>query len=175
MVAIVLPRPRRSTVRLRHLAATALLLAALPAPAHETLHEIRRGAAVAVRAYESDGDAVARARYEVYSPADPGTPWATGRTDGDGWLAFVPNAPGRWRVRVIEATGHGLDLEVEAAPPARATEAGPAGQASPSAAEAAAPSGTALALRPLLGVGAIGLVFVALFLAWRRKDRAPPP
>jgi nickel transport protein len=165
-------------VRLRHLAATALLLAALPAPAHETLHEIRRGAAVAVRAYESDGDAVAQARYEVYSPANPGTPWATGRTDGDGWLAFVPNAPGRWRVRVIEATGHGLDLEVEAAPPAppaRAAEAGPAGQASPSVAEPAAPSGTALALRPVLGVGAIGLVFAALFLAWRKKDRPPPP
>jgi nickel transport protein len=153
--AVPLPAPAASARRA--IVAAVLALAAGSAAAHETLHEVRRGAAVAVRTYESDGDPVAWTDYEVYSPADPGTPWQSGRTDRAGWLAFVPDRPGRWRVRVIEATGHGLDIGVEA--------------------EATTPSpdarGAAFVLRPLLGLAVIGVVFTALVLAWRKKDAAP--
>jgi nickel transport protein len=155
-----------------HLLAVASLMAA-PALAHETLHEVRHGKAVAVRAYESDGDPLAGTAFEVYAPGEPRSPWITGRTDRDGWLAFVPSAPGRWRVRVIEVTGHGLDIEVEATPPATAPPSTSA--ASPPSDRPGAASGAAVALRPLLGLGVIGLVFAALFLAWRKKDRSLPP
>jgi nickel transport protein len=138
---------------------------------------VRRGAAVAVRAYESDGDPVASAAYQVYSPADPQKPWQEGRTDLAGWLAFVPSVPGAWRVRVIEATGHGLDVEVEVAPPPAALPAsaasGPAPFASPPA-EAPHASGADFILRPLIGLAALGVVFAAIFLAWRKKDGSPP-
>jgi nickel transport protein len=143
-----------------------------PALAHEVLHEVRHGKAVAVRVFESDGDPVAMAAFEVFAPADPKHPWSTGRTDRDGWLAFVPSQPGRWRLRVIPADGHGLDVEVETAPPSEgpATALGAGSRVPPPSAGSAASS----LLRPLLGVVVIALFFAALFLAWRKKARSPP-
>jgi nickel transport protein len=139
-----------------------LALAPWSAVAHETLHEVARGKAIAVKAYFVDGEVLAYTAYEVYSPADPRVPHQKGRTDRGGWLAFVPDAPGKWRVKVIDDTGHGLDLQVdaEAQAPAAPTAAG-------------APSSSAFILRPLLGLAAIGVVFAALFLAHRRKGTTP--
>jgi len=153
-------------VRVQFLVLTVLL--APPAFAHETLHQVVQGKAVAVRAYESDGEPLALTPFEVYSPAEPKVAWTTGTTDRDGWLAFVPNGPGRWRVRVIEVTGHGLDLSVDV----------PVAAGAPAALSAAGPvegaGGAAFLLRPLLGLAVIGLVFTALVLAWRKKGRASP-
>lgn len=144
------------------LAATAALLAlfASSASAHETLHELQRGKAIAVKAYFVDGEVLAYTAYEVYSPADPKIPHQKGRTDRGGWLAFVPDAPGKWRVKVIDDTGHGLDLEVDAAGTSEAPRAG-------------AVSGAAFVLRPLVGLLAIGVVFAALFFAYRRRGASP--
>ncbi len=141
----------------RGLAALAALLAAPSAGAHEVLHEVERGRAVAVRAYESDGEALAGARYEVYSPADPASPWQAGRTDRNGWLAFVPDAAGKWRVRVVEDAGHGLDVLVDTAAPV----------------SSAPPSTAALVLRPLLGLAAVGAVFAVLVVVARRRRPGP--
>jgi nickel transport protein len=137
---------------------------AAPAAAHETLHEIQRGNAIAVKAFFVDGEVLGYTAYEVYSPADPKIPYQKGRTDRNGWLAFVPDAPGKWRVRVVEDTGHGLDLQVEAGAPALA-----AGGAPP----AGPVSSVAFILRPLAGLAAVGAVFAALFLTYRRKQRTP--
>ncbi len=151
--------------RLLRAAVAALgVVAAAPAVAHETLHELARGKAVAVRAYFADGEALAYTSYEVYSPADPRVPHQKGRTDRAGWLAFVPDAPGTWRVKVIDESGHGLDLEVEASDPAVAVSATPG---------SGAVSGVAFVLRPLLGLLVIGAVFAALFLVYRRKGTTP--
>lgn len=148
---------------MRSLAVAALAAASLTfagaAQAHEVLHEVQRGNAVAVRVYESDGEAVAGAEYEVYSPADPRVPTQKGRTDRAGWLAFVPDVAGDWRVKVVDDTGHGLDLRVPAAPAAAAGGGG-------------APSAAAFALRPVVGAAAIVAVFGALFLLQRRRSRA---
>jgi len=153
------------------LALAALLgaLAAGPARGHETLHEVQRGKAVAVRAYASDGEALAFTAFEVYSPADRKAPHQQGHTDRNGWLAFVPDLPGRWRVRVIEDGGHGLDVEIDAEAPAGA--AAPA--AGPPAAPGGAGSSAAFVLRPLVGLAAIGAVFAGLFVLYRRRGRAP--
>jgi nickel transport protein len=140
------------------LAMLAAAAAPSPAAAHEVLHAVESGRAVAVRAFFADGRAMGEAQYQVWSPADPEVPWQRGWTDRKGWLSFVPDAGGRWRVRVVDAAGHGLDVAVEAG------AAGGSGSGAPSAAE--------LALRPLLGLAAIGAVLAAL-LAWhRRKGRA---
>jgi nickel transport protein len=139
-----------------------LALAARPAEAHETLHEVARGKAIAVKAWFADGEVLAYTAFEVYSPADPRIPYQKGRTDRGGWLAFVPDAPGKWRVKVIDDTGHGLDLLVDAEAPVAAQAPG-----------AGAASSIAFVLRPLVGLAAIGAVFTALFLAYRRKGGAP--
>ena len=142
--------------RARRLALAALLtLAAAPALAHEALHEVARGRAVAVRALHDHDEGLANASYEVYSPADPRTPHQKGRTDRNGWLAFVPDAPGRWRIKVFDGGGHGLDVEVDAA----------------SATADPVPPAAGGALRPVAGALVIGAVFGALFLASRRKGR----
>jgi nickel transport protein len=139
----------------------AVVLAPVATRGHEVLHQVERGRAVAVRAYFADGEALAYTPYEVYSPADPKIPFQKGRTDRSGWVAFVPEVAGRWRVRVIDDTGHGLDVEVDAAP-------------APAAAPTAAPGSTgALVLRPLLGLAVIAAVFAVLFVLQRRKGTTP--
>lgn len=143
------------------LVAAAALLAAPAARAHEVLHEVEWNRAVAVRAYFSDGEVLAYAQYEVYSPADPELPHQKGRTDRDGWLAFVPATPGAWRVKVVDQTGHGLDVAIDAA---RAP-----GAASVASSGTAPASTAAFVLRPLVGLAAIAGVFGALLVLHRRK------
>lgn len=97
----------------------ALLALAAPAAAvaHEVTHEVVYGRAIAVRARYAGTDPLAYAEYQVFSPADPKIPWAKGRTDRDGWLAFVPAQAGTWRVQVADKSGHGMILSVTAEPP----------------------------------------------------------
>jgi nickel transport protein len=145
--------------------AAALALAAGSAGAHETLHQVERGRAIAVKAYFVDGEPLAYTAFEVYSPADPRIPYQKGRTDRAGWLAFVPDSPGSWRVKVIDTTGHGLDVGIEAGAQPGAGSPPPA----------AAPLSTAaFVLRPLLGLAVIAVIFAALVLAYRKKKGSTP-
>jgi nickel transport protein len=133
----------------------------LGARAHEVLHELRRDSAVALRAYFADGEVLAYAPYELWSPADPDIPYQKGRTDRAGWLAFVPDVAGEWRVKVTGADGHGLDLRIDAAP-----GTAPTGGAAPV-------STLAFVLRPLVGLTAILGVFAVLVVVQRRRGVKP--
>lgn len=144
------------------LAAALAALAPAAARAHEVLHEIDRSRAVAVRTYFADGEVLAYTQYEIYSPADPRIPYQKGRTDRSGWLSFVPDAPGKWRVKVVDDTGHGLDLEVDAGVVRTATPG-----------TSARTSTTALVLRPLVGLAVIAAVFGLLLAVYRRKGTHP--
>lgn len=144
-------------------ASAALLLAAGPAGAHEVLHAVERGRALALRAWYADGEPMAYCQYEVFSPADPKVPHQKGRTDRSGWVAFVPDLPGAWRVKVVDASGHGLETTVEASGTSGGGAPAPGGTASP----------VAFVLRPLAGLAAIGAVFAVLFAVYRRR-RSPP-
>ena len=141
--------------------AAAALAAGLPARAHEVLHEVERGRAVAVRVHYPDGEGLAYVEAEVYSPADPRIPHWKGRTDRNGFVSFVPDVPGKWRVRVVDSTGHGLDTTVDVAAPAEGAAPGRTGGA----------GSTGLQLRPLLGVAIIAAVFGLLYLVGRRRRR----
>lgn len=145
-------------VHLLALAALALLWPG-PAAAHQTLHEVQRGKAIAVRASYAGGEPLGDAACEIYSPADAQVPYQRGRTDRRGWVAFVPDAPGIWRVKVVDPTGHGVDVEVLAGTSA-ATGGAP---------DAGAWSDAPFLLRALAGLGAIGAAFGGLFLLYRRK------
>jgi nickel transport protein len=147
------------------LTALALLGVAAPAIAHEVLHEVERGRATAVRARFHDGESLADLQAEVFSPADGKVPHWKGRTDRNGWLAFIPDVPGKWRVRIVDSTGHGLDTTVEVAAPVSAP--GAAG----SVTETAPARATSLAsvLRPLVGVALIAVIFGFLYLRGRRR------
>jgi nickel transport protein len=147
--------------------ATLVLAVRIPsAHAHEVLHTVERGNAIAVKAFFADGEVLAYTEYQVFSPADPRIPYQKGRTDRSGYLAFVPDAPGPWRVKVADTTGHGLDLVVDvdavsAQDPQFGHPTGPGAVAS-----------WAFAVRPILGVGLVAAVFSVLVLVYRRK-RSP--
>jgi len=147
-----------------HRLLTALLLIPLvpsSAAAHEVLHRVEAGGALAVKVYESDGDLVDNAPYEVFSPRDPAKPFQTGRTDRNGYLSFVPDNLGAWRVKVTGDDGHGIDVTFEAGPGARATDTAP---------------GVSLYLRPLIGVAVIAAIFAGLYLlSRRRRPESPRP
>jgi nickel transport protein len=141
----------------------ALLAALLPltASAHEVLQTVARDKAIALRFYFPDGEALAYDAYEVYSPADPNIPHQKGRTDRNGWLAFVPDAAGKWRVKVTDNTGHGLDTLIDAGPIA----------AGASTSSGTAASTLGFVLRPVVGLALIGAIFWVLVTVYRRKDR----
>jgi nickel transport protein len=170
-VTALVPATQRRASRLLPLLAALLTVSAAPALAHQTLHEVQRGKAVAVRASFVDGEVLAYAAYEVFSPADQRIPHQKGRTDRNGWLAFVPDSPGEWRVKVIDESGHGFDVLVDAE-----AQGGSAAQAAAPGAGAA--SDVAFVLRPLLGLAAIGAVFAVLILGYRKRGtsrKGSPP
>ncbi len=141
--------------------AASMLAVALPSRAHEVLHEVERGRAIAVRVHYADGEGLAYVEAEVFSPKDARIPHWKGRTDRNGFVSFVPDAPGTWRVRVVDSTGHGLDATVDV----------PAGGEAVAPDRGASASPLAVQLRPLLGVAAIALVFGLLVLLGRRRRR----
>lgn len=135
------------------------LLLPLAARAHEVLHTVDRGHAVAVKAYFADGEVLAYVPYELWSPADTKIPYQKGRTDRGGAVAFLPTVPGPWHLRIADDTGHGLDTTVEVAPPGKG-----AAQESPQTLPT-----LAFVLRPVVGVLVIGIVFALLLWHYRRK------
>lgn len=129
------------------------LCAAVPAraPAHgvEYVHEVeQRDGRVAVRFRSAHGGApLAGAWVQVFAPGDRRTPREEGRTDAGGLFEFSPGAAGAWRVRALDATGHGAVAEVQvparaALPPAAPSAVPPQPSAVPAAPSAvpAAPS-----------------------------------
>jgi hypothetical protein len=95
-------------------AALAVLSAPGAAGAHGVEAEVARSDAdIAVRARYHGGRPLAGASYEVVSPAHPERAHETGRTDRHGWVAFEADAPGTWRIRIADASGHGRLVEVE--------------------------------------------------------------
>jgi nickel transport protein len=145
----------------RVLLGLALLGVAIPAKAHEVLHEVQRGRAVAVHAWFPDGESLAYVQAEVFSPADGKIPYWKGRTDRNGWLAFVPDVPGKWRVRIVDTTGHGLDTMVDVSPPGTAADA--------SVGNTSGVASLAFVLRPAVGVALIAAIFWFLYHRGRRR------
>ena len=129
---------------------------------HEVLHQMEDGKAVAVKVSYADGEPLMYSEYQVFSPKDKDVPYQKGRTDRAGYVSFVPEAPGKWRLKVIDTTGHGLDVELDVKNPVDHPVNATAG---------AGATSVSVALRPLSGALAIGLIFGALFFLYRRKER----
>ncbi len=152
-------KPRAHAVVL----ALALLLGSR-AFAHEVLHSVERGRAIAVKAFFADGEPLAYCEYQLFSPVDTKIPYQKGRTDRSGYLAFVPDVPGNWHLRVTEAGGHGLELDVVVEPPGREP-----GQPAVGLSHAAGIAAWAFVLRPVVGVLLIAVLFTVVILFYRKK------
>lgn len=62
---------------------------------------------MAARAYYSAKSAAAYSKYELYGPGDK-EPHQTGNTDRNGYVGFVPDRPGIWRLQVWGESSHGF-------------------------------------------------------------------
>lgn len=63
---------------------------------------------IAVRAFYTDKDPASYSAYEIYAPGDrEDIPHQTGRTDKNGFLAFVPDKAGTWKVKLWGESSHG--------------------------------------------------------------------
>ncbi len=67
---------------------------------------ILRGGVGIEAKYESDIP-ISGAKVTVYSPLDKGSSFCSGVTDKKGRFMFVPNSGGKWRVVIVDKTGHG--------------------------------------------------------------------
>lgn len=83
-----------------------LLICASWAMAHSINYSVEQKG-MAVRAYYSENDGAAYSQYELYGPGDK-EPHQTGRTDKHGFLAFVPDRPGTWKLQVWGESTHGF-------------------------------------------------------------------
>ncbi len=163
----------------------ALILSALAWPSSPRAHGIsqqveRRGETFAVRVRYEGGKPLAGATYQVLRPGASETVAREGRTSADGWVEFVPDVAGTWRVRISDATGHGRVVAVEVAevapapPPAAAMPAPPipapaAAAAQSPAAEPAPERGERTLAQRALGAAGILAVFAVLWVLRRRR------
>jgi nickel transport protein len=105
--------PRRKAARG---AIFALLLAPLLL-AHDIEIAVRLTApSVVTRATYAGSDPVSFAEVTVYKPGSE-TEYQTGRTDLNGYFAFVPDGSGRWHIIVDDELGHRTDKMVEVSSP----------------------------------------------------------
>ena len=78
---------------------------AVQAEAHSINYLVQQKG-MAVRAYYSENDPAAYSQYELYGPGD-NEPHQIGRTDKNGYVGFVPDRPGIWKLQIWGESSHG--------------------------------------------------------------------
>ena len=81
--------------------------------AHGTGYRRSELRAVALEFVYSTGEKMSYRETKVYSPEDEKFAVQSGRTDGEGRFAFVPDVAGTWRVIVRDEEGHQCTAEIE--------------------------------------------------------------
>ncbi|HOE96737.1 MAG TPA: hypothetical protein PLS90_07520 [Candidatus Sumerlaeota bacterium] len=82
-------------------------------------------------AYEN-GTPLAGATVAIFAPQRE-EPYQEGRTDPAGRFAFIPDAGGRWRIRLDDSSGHVLERQVDIPAAGSPAASGPAAPPSPAA------------------------------------------
>lgn len=123
--------------------------------------DTRHDGVVLVQFAYSGGEQPTYAKVEVYSPTDDKVEFQNGRTDAQGRFAFMPDAPGRWRIIMADNMGHRVEhpVEISAAQ----------GAAAATAAHDAGLGGFSTPLRILLGLSLIANMALAAAMLRRRK------
>jgi nickel transport protein len=84
-----------------------LILAETRSQGHSINYQVEQQG-IALRAFYSAKDPASYSQYEIWGPGDrEDLPHQTGRTDKNGFLAFVPDRAGTWKVKVWGESSHG--------------------------------------------------------------------
>ena len=105
-----------------------------PAWGHGVGYAVDTSRTVCIRVSYDDSEPMSYAKVKVFGPGDGTIEHQNGRTDKNGRFAFVPDAPGVWRVEAGDGMGHGIQAQVDfsAGPPAGDPPPGPPGAQRPS-------------------------------------------
>lgn len=90
----------------------AVLLLTLSAPvlAHTINYQVEnRG--VSIRVFYDKDDPVNYSSYDIFGPGDT-IPHQKGRTDKNGFVSFMPDRQGKWVIKVLGESEHGLHSTV---------------------------------------------------------------
>ena len=151
-----------------------LALGASQAQAHAlyAAHTWQGSVALVQFAY-AGGDQPTYAKVEVYSPADAKVEFQNGRTDAQGRFAFMPDAPGQWRIIMADNMGHRVEHAVEVSPDQSPMQ-GAAKNADKAAATVATPGvgGFSMPLRILLGLSLLANMALAVAVLRRRRPQS---
>jgi nickel transport protein len=121
---------------------------------------------VAFEFYYSTGEVMSYMDVKVFSPEDEKYAYQSGRTDGKGRFAFVPDAPGVWIVDVRDDQGHRAEARIEIGTEAQNS----AGTASVPLAGSSMPEGSEQVIRAALGVSLLFNLAAGIVL-YRRIPR----
>ena len=83
-----------------------ILFADVVLQAHTVNYEVQQKG-LAVRIFYAAEDPATYSEYEIFAPGEE-LPHQTGRTDKNGFLAFVPDRKGIWKVKVLGESAHGF-------------------------------------------------------------------
>jgi nickel transport protein len=82
-----------------------IFMTASAAFAHTVNYDVQQKG-IAVKIFYNAQDPASYAEYEVFGPGEE-LPHQIGRTDRNGFVAFVPDKQGIWKIKVIGESAHG--------------------------------------------------------------------
>jgi len=83
-----------------------MLLTGPVVQAHTVNYQVEQKG-VAVRVFYAADDPAGYSEFEIYGPGDK-LPHQTGRTDKNGFVCFIPDRQGTWKVKVLGESSHGF-------------------------------------------------------------------
>jgi nickel transport protein len=75
--------------------------------AHTVNYDVQQKSVAAVKVFYTADDPASYAAFEVYAPDGGDLPHQTGRTDRNGFVSFIPDSHGTWKVKVLGESAHG--------------------------------------------------------------------
>jgi nickel transport protein len=89
-----------------------LLAAVLSFPsgvqAHSVNYDVQQRNVAAIKVFYTADDPASYAEYEVFAPEAGDIPYQTGRTDRSGFVIFLPDRSGTWKIKVLGESTHGF-------------------------------------------------------------------
>jgi len=74
--------------------------------AHTVNYEVQQKG-LAVKVFYAQNDPASYSEYEIFGPGDK-LPHQTGRADKNGFITFLPDRQGTWKVKVLGESSHGF-------------------------------------------------------------------
>jgi len=72
-----------------------------------TIHYEVQSKGISAKIFYTQSDPASYSEYEIYGPGDT-EPYQIGRTNRAGFLSFLPDRPGIWKIKVLGESSHGF-------------------------------------------------------------------